>query len=263
MLSMTGLRLFLHKLRLHDYRLYSGKSDRFIIVGEEEEGNRVAQLLKKVMTNAGFVGLVKSGDGPVDRNGFIGNISQVREIIKVYEIDEVIFCAKDIAAQEIIDQMSALRESEVNFKIAPPESLSIIGSNSINTAGDLYVIDINSINKINNRRNKRVFDVLSSMVLMLSYPFTVIIVRRPLGFLSNIVMVLAGRKSWTGYHPTDNADHKLPGIREGVLHPTDAFPPGSLDDQTASRLNILYARDYKLSGEFRLLIKGFRNLGRK
>jgi hypothetical protein len=181
----------------------------------------------------------------------------------VYAIDEVIFCAKDIAAQEIIDQMSALQSSEVNFKIAPPESLSIIGSNSINTAGDLYIIDINSINRLNNRRNKRLFDFLSSILLLVSYPVTLFLVKNPGSYLLNILKVLTGIKSWSGYHPSQNPEHKLPGIRDGVLHPTDAFPEERLDEQTASRLNILYARDYKLSGEFRLLFKGFRNLGRK
>ncbi len=263
MISMSGMRLLLHYLKFQDYRFETGQSKRFIIVGEEEETHRVADLLKKALSNPGFIGLVKSGNAQVDRNGFLGNLAQISDIIKVYNIDEVIFCAKDVPAQDIIDQMSAMQGAEVDFKIAPPESLSIIGSNSINTAGDLYVIDINSISKVNNRRNKRVFDVLMSLVMLASYPVTAFIVKKPLYFLLNISGVLIGKKSWTGYHPTHHHDHKLPGIREGVLHPTDAFQKIILDEQTISRLNILYARDYKILGEFRILFKGFRELGRK
>jgi hypothetical protein len=125
------------------------------------------------------------------------------------------------------------------------------------------VIDINSINKVNNRRNKRLFDVFAGLVLLVSYPVTAFLVNKPGNYLLNILRVLAGRKSWSGYHPIASHDHKLPGIREGILHPTDAFNRTDLDEQTISRLNILYARDYSLAGEFRLLFKGFRELGRK
>ncbi|NVO18133.1 MAG: glycosyltransferase [Bacteroidetes bacterium] len=263
MISMSGIRLILHLLNIQEYRFGVGQSKRFVIVGEDEESHRVADLLKKALNNPGFIGLVKSGNGLVDKNGFLGNLSQVQEIIKVYSIDEVIFCARDVPAQVIIDQMAALQGLEVDFKIAPPESLSIIGSNSINTAGDLYVIDINSINKVNNRRNKRVFDVITSLALLISYPVTAFIVKDPANFLLNILKVLAGARSWSGYAPVVAHDNKLPGIRAGILHPTDAFGKTGLDEQSVQRLNILYARDYHLLGEFRIIFKGFRNLGRK
>ncbi len=263
MVSMAGIRLFFHAMKLPDYRFSADRSKRFIIVGEEEEAHRVADLLKKALSNTGFVGLVKAGNGAGDRNGFIGNLAQIKDIITVFSIDEVIFCARDVPAQDIIDQMSSLQDAEVDFKIAPPESLSIIGSNSINTAGDLYVIDINSINKVNNRRNKRVFDVIMSLAMLVTYPLTAVFVRNPGNFLLNIFKVIVGIRSWSGYYPIESYDHKLPGIRQGVLYPIDAYRKIEMTDQTISRLNILYARDYKLLNEFRLIFKGFQNLGRK
>lgn len=263
MFSMSSIRLLLHLANVPGYRFDSGQAKRFIILGEDEECHRVEDLLQKAFPGAGFIGLVKSGNGNVDRNGFLGNLSQIDEIITVYNIHEVIFCAKDVPAHQIIDQMSALQHRNVDFKIAPPESLSIIGSNSINTAGDLYVIDINSINKVNNRRNKRVFDVLASLFMLISFPLSAFIVKQPVSFLSNIFKVLIGLKSWTGYHPNQQTDHKLPGIREGILHPTDAFNDAAIDEQTISRLNILYARNYRLGNEFILIFKAFKHLDRK
>ena len=55
--------------------------------------------------------------------------------------------------------MLDLTQLDIEYKIAPPESISIIGSNSIHTAGDLYVVNINSISKRSNKRKKRVFDI--------------------------------------------------------------------------------------------------------
>ena len=261
--SLTLSRLFMHLLQIGGYRINANKSKRFAVIGEEPEAQRVAALLQKALSNPGFIGLVNSGTKPGDKNGFLGNISQIKDIINIYNIDELIFCAKDMPAEAIIDQMSALQHTQCEYKIAPPESLSIIGSNSIDTAGDLYVIDINSIGKFQNRRSKRVFDVFMGLVLLASYPITVFITGHPVSYLRNIFEVLFGLKSITGYHPIEQHEHKLPDIRKGIIYPTDALNHQKPDDQSIARLNMLYARDYRIGNEFRLLYKGFRHLGRK
>jgi O-antigen biosynthesis protein len=262
-ISLTISRLLMHILRIGGYRLNAGKTKRFAVVGKEPEAQRVADLLQRALSNPGFIGLVNSGTKNDDKNGFLGNISQIQDIINIYKIDELIFCAKDMPAEAIIDQMSALQHTQIEYKIAPPESLSIIGSNSIDTSGDLYVIDINSIGKFQNRRNKRVFDVAMSLILLGSYPISVFITGHPLNYLVNIFKVLLGIKSITGYHPIEHHEHKLPDIRKGIIFPSDAFTTQKPDNQAIARLNMLYARDYRIGNEFRLLYKGFRHLGRK
>ena len=61
------------------------------------------------------------------------HIDQIDEISAINRVDEIVFCSKDLPSQEIIRIMTRLIGSSVDFKIAPPESLSVIGSNSINT----------------------------------------------------------------------------------------------------------------------------------
>ena len=262
-MALTLSRILLHISGVSGYRINEGKNKRFAVVGEAPEVQRVADLLQKALTNPGFIGLIKSGSGQSEKNGFLGSILQIKEIINIYQIDELIFCAKDMPAENIIDQMSALQHTQVEYKIAPPESMSIIGSNSIDTAGDLYVIDINSIGKFQNRRNKRVFDIGISIALLVSYPVTVFITGNPLNYLLNIFKVLFGIRSITGYNPMQQNDHKLPDIRKGIIYPTDGLDKQNPDPLAISRLNILYARDYRVGNEFRLLYKGFRHLGRK
>ena len=254
-------RMLLHILRIGGYRTTAGK--KYAIVGEVPEVQRVADLLQKALSNPAFIGLVNSGEQNGDTNSFLGNISQIKDIITIYKIDELIFCAKDMPAENIIDKMSELQHTQVEYKIAPPESMSIIGSNSIDTAGDLYVIDINSIGKFQNRRSKRVFDVVIGLILLASYPITVLITGHPVNYLQNIISVLIGLKSITGYHPMDQHEHKLPEIRKGIIYPTDSLEKQNIDHQAIDRLNMLYARDYRIGNEFRLLYKGFRHLGRK
>ncbi len=262
-IALTLSRMLLHILHISEYRIHANKTKRFAVVGEAPEVQRVADLLQKALSNPGFIGLINTGAQQGDTNGFLGNVSQIRDIINIYKIDELIFCAKDMPAENIIDQMSALQHSQVEYKIAPPESMSIIGSNSIDTAGDLYVIDINSIGKFQNRRSKRVFDVVTSLALLVSFPVTVLIMGHPVTYLQNILKVLTGFKSITGYHPVELSEHKLPEIRKGIIYPTDGLSNQNIDQQAVGRLNMLYARDYRISNEFRLLYRGFRRLGRK
>ncbi len=262
-LVMLGVRYILHFFNINGFRLNSEKNKRFVIIGEKEESERVSDLLQKTGMNPSFTGLVSYHKHRNNLNGFIGHLGQIKEIITIHKINEVIFCAKDVPAQVIIDKMSELKNEQVDYKIAPPESLSIIGSNSINASGDLYVIDINAITKKANRRNKRLLDVLVSLTLLVFSPIALVIVRNPIGLVRNIFAVLFTWKSWVGFaqHPMHEA-HRLPEIKPGVLTPLDAFKNKNLPKETATRLDLIYARDYKLTNDLNIIIKGFRYSGR-
>ena len=263
-LSMMFTRLILHVFNLNQFRINEDKNKRFIIIGEKQEAERVSELLQKTIVNPSFIGLVSFQHHRVNANGFIGHIGQIKEIIWIHNINEVIFCAKDIPAQMIMDQMSELKDLQVDYKIAPPESLSIIGSNSINTSGDLYVIDINAITKIGNLRNKRLLDLVIASCLLLFYPVLFFAVRNPPGLLRNIFLVILSLRSWVGYSDlTESETHRLPGIKKGVLNPFDAFRKKPVPGEAIARLNLLYARDYKITNDINIILKGFRDLGRR
>ena len=141
---------------------------------------------------------------------------------------KIIFCAKDIPAQQIIDYMSELSDPQLEFKIAPPESMSIIGSKSINTTGDVFIIDLNSITKIHNKRSKRFLDIISSSCCLSGHLrlcfFNEKTSRTVKKYYSMCWLPL---KSWVGYRYTDYTEtHKLPKIKKGVLNPTDQLENG-------------------------------------
>jgi O-antigen biosynthesis protein len=264
LISMLIVRMSLHWLNVPGYKLGIDRNRRFVIVGKEEEAERVAELLRKTFINPGFIGLISPNGSNSKNPGIIGHLEQLSDIITIYAIDEVIFCAKDIPAQVIIDNMSDLQSSQVDFKIAPPESLSIIGSNSISTTGDLYVIDINSISKINNRRNKRLLDISVSIFLLTISPLATFLMRNPFQFFVNIILVILGIRSWIGYCLADPAEHqKFPKIKRGILNPTDVYRNKSISADTILRLNMLYARDYKLMNDLQIIFRAFRSLGNK
>jgi GT2 family glycosyltransferase len=263
--STILMRVILHYVfRSKTFRLWTSANKRFIIIGKQEEAERVTNIVHDANLNPGFIGLVNPEDSLADLELFIGNIRQVKEIIEIYGIEEVIFCAKDVPAAQIIDIMYANREMPVEFKIAPPESLSIIGSKNISTPEDLFIIDIDSVSKIENRRRKLIFDLFISLTFLVLYPVMLLIVKQPLGLLRNIFRVFFFQRSWVGYSPVEINDRpSLPGIRKGVLSPRDVLGTKEPHIETIHRLNLLYSRDYKISTDLNIILKGIKNAGRK
>lgn len=263
MATMLLTRLFFSLARIKSMRIDSGNAQRIAIVGSPDECKRVKGLLNQTAANTGFVGFVSATDDEINDTGFLGRFGQLHDIVTIYSIDEVIFCAKDLPAQQIIDRMAQLGDSKkVSYKIAPPESMSIIGSNSIDTAGDLYVIDINSVSKPVNRRNKRVVDICLSLVLLLLSPVLIWAMKKPVGFIGNIFSVLFGMKSWVGYAPAKDGNIQLPKIRPGVLNPADVLPQEQRGDVIRERLNLLYAKDYSVENDLNVVRRAIRELGK-
>jgi hypothetical protein len=56
---------------------------------------------------------------------------------------------------------------------------------------------------------------------------------------------------------------RLPHIRKGILNPSDAFEKDNISEEIRQRLNFIYARDYSTNSDLNIIVKGFRNLGRK
>ncbi len=256
-ITRTLDRLFRNK-RL---RVEEDSNKRALIVGEGEEASRIANMLKQ-SGNISFIGLASTSQHPTIGMEFLGSISQVNEIVEIYHIDEVIFCAGEVSSETIIDHMSALNRQDVNFKIAPPESMYIIGSNSIDTFGDLFTISINAINKPVNKRHKRLLDIGITLMLVISLPIQLLFISHRKGLLRNMFSVLWGQKSWVGYIPDTNIE-KLPKIKKGVLNPGDVLKRKTLGKDTLSNLNNLYAKDYKMENDLHILWKGYSSLGRR
>lgn len=257
--ALPAYRYILHLLNIKLVELDTDLKKRIAVVGSRDEYLRVLDFIRLSDVKTSFIGHIGLNEQSTNYEDSIGNFSQLIELIAIYQIDEVIFCAKDIPAQSIIEQMSRISNTDIEFKIAPPESLFIIGSNSINTNGQLYVININSINKASNKRNKRFLDIIVSVVLFILSPLLILIIPTRLGLLKNIFLVLTGKKSWVGYKKT-NQKQELPKIKEGILNPVD-YLSSQPDETTIYRLNQLYAKDYKINNDLQIILKSWRLLG--
>jgi GT2 family glycosyltransferase len=258
MVCFVITRLLFHVLKIKSYSLSSIKTKRIAIIGEEQEFNRVSGLLKETHVNPSFVGFVSAEINGVHNPFYIGKINQIDEIIKVHQINEIIFCAKDISSQFIINNMLTLVSSGVDFKIAPPESLSIIGSNDVDTAGDLYVIDVNSISKSNNKRNKRLLDIGISLMAIVFSPILFFIQEKKSNYFLNCFNVLFGFYSWVGYGKI--TDKSLPEIKRSVLSPSMMLND-EIDTNKMKLANLRYAKDYRIEKDLMMIWMLRKKLG--
>lgn len=261
--ALSFLRYLLHIIGIPGFKIGSQLNKRFLIIGDRAETERVASILEEFYLNPGFIGKIIADENTPKLNGFIGNILQVKDIITIYHIDEIIFCSKNLSHQTIIDKMAEWKSEKVDYKIAPEDSLSIIGSSSINTQGELYAVEINTINKRSNRLNKRVFDFMVSLIFIPLYPILVFFVQSPIGFLRNIFSVLTGAKSWVGLTPTLPQPFQLNIIKPGVLSSLDGMKNRITNKETIKKLNLLYVRDYSLLKDINIILFALRKLGKR
>ena len=252
-------RIFLHFSIRKKFNLSPKKNKRFAIVGGQEEFERVAEILKQTTRKIESIEHVSAGEEK--EKGAVGTLNQLDQILHIKGINEIIFCAKDTTAQTIINWMTVIDSTKIDFKIAQPDSLSLIGSNSIETAGDLYVLDINSITKTENIRSKRTFDIAMGFLLLVGSPVLIWYIENKKLFLQNILSVLIGKLSLVGYFKLDSkVSNQLPRIKPGILNPIDSlsFPDVSLTE----KLNLIYARDYSIGKDLSILLKAWKKLDR-
>lgn len=254
-ISLPLYRYALNKFKLSGFELDHKK--RIAIVAAQKESARIASLIAQSELKFDITGYVSPNES-IHQHFYLGNINQLQEIIRINKIDELIFSSEDIPSQEIIRIMLELNDMDIDYKIAPPESLSIIGSNSISTAGDMYIVHINSILKEKNRHNKRIFDLIASIILLLLSPFIIWKIFSLSLFYKNLLSVFSGQKSMVGY--CSGSNNHLPIIKPGILSPVSALSE-TITQKKKDELNMLYAKDYRIFTDFEITLKAWIKIG--
>ena len=247
-------RYFVDVLKSKSFKPYSTLKT-IGIVGSLNEINRISNLVNTVSIGENnFINIEYSPLKNIDSK-------LIKEYISVHRLNEIIFCAKDITAQEIFNMMGDLENSYTSFKIAQPESFLIIGSNSINDNGEYYTSEINNITNQVNSRNKRLFDLLMSFILILLSPILVWFQRNKFIFYKNIFNIFFGLKTFVGFSFVNVASEiNLPKIKKGVLTVKSLKKNKKLGVIKTGELNILYAKNYSVWFDFKIVISNLKHL---
>lgn len=230
---------------------------RFLIIGDEPEYKRIKTMLLQQIGEVEYIHgswlhvpyleARSQSDGLVDRTQF-----------QLY--DEIIFSGKDLNASQIIQWMSNIKAPHLDFKIAQPDADFIIGSNSIETTGETYRLNINNLSRPESLRSKRFLDVITCILLMVFLPIIIWIFRNKRQFLKNLSLTLYGKRTWVGFirNKREFIDPQLPELTQGILTPQNlAFgsSPSMVD-----KLNIIYARDYSVITDVKIILHSMRKM---
>ena len=226
-LTTIGIRSLLTAIGVQGYQ--SKRKRTAIVVGSEAECNRAGRLYAKSGRDDKKIVRLE----PENRR-------HLNELIHMHRADEVVFCSRDLPTADIITLMSQPSPRNVDYKIVPPESDFVIGAGSISSPEDLYTEELNAISTPMNRRNKRLFDIMSATLLLLASPALFWFQKRKAAYFGDILQVLLGRKTWVG--------------ADGIFTPSDIARTDA-GETDRRQIELRYSRNYHLSTDIAILWK--------
>ncbi|WP_163718036.1 glycosyltransferase family 2 protein [Mangrovibacterium lignilyticum] len=258
-ISLPLVRFLLNKSANPAFKLKGYKPKKILLMATPDEATRIETLLQGSNTRFELTGFISPNE-ELPGSEYLGKYSQIREIVQVHKPDELIFSGKDVSSGEIIDYMLDLNKEAVHFKIAPPESLAIIGSHSPKFSGELLQIEANPLSGKFNQLLKRWLDLKVAILLLLLYPVLFWTFTNPKGLRDNCRAVLSGQKTWIGFANPPESDFHLPKIKPGILTPSS---PQEKSLSAAKKLekDRLYAKNYRLLTDLEFIFRNWKNLG--
>ncbi len=257
---IIGMRYFLYKIGKADYQMLFGNQKRLAVVGSPDEIERTTQLIKEagqaidVLVHVSNEQLVSPGN-----HTFVAGLGQLKEAVETFRLNEVVFSGASLSPQQIISQMSYINNPNLEYKIAPKASAFIIGSNSIHATGDLYHIDnLSTIHTPSNRRNKRLVDILVSLLLISIFPLIIVLNKGKLHPLKSLLGSLFGTRTMVGYYPVKDQKYILPKLPKPNLFILNIESIDNNNLEKAKKANLNYARNYHVGLDLKLIFKNLK-----
>lgn len=224
-----------------------------IIVGHSEEEQEIKNLIAKAGVHKNIIGAVSPTEEKFEYQ--ITSIDKLKPISDLYRAGEIIFSQYHLSFKEIINQIELLGE-DYDYKIHSFGTDSIIGSNSKNTAGDLYTTEmIYNITTPSARRNKRVVDVLFSGFFLLFLPLLIWFVKDKKSYFKYCLLVLEGDRTFVGYD-----DDQFPKLRAHIFPVYTPIPNFFVPTENVEHLNWMYAKNYSPWWDVKIIWENWRRL---
>ncbi len=229
-----------------------------LIVGSNMSAQSIKNVTTKSNSNLQLVGTLSIDDS--DQEGkAIGTIQNLNEIATVYKVDEIIFSAKDMTYEQIMSQMDQLG-NRYQYKISGDSHIGVIGSNSKDHSGEFYSSDLQyRLDQPYSKRQKRVFDIWSSVMILLLFPLILMINRFRWKSISHAWQVLKGNMTWVSYIPKKGAYENMPIIKPSVIA-LDSNTKLPLSENQQLRTNQDYARYYEVWDDQVMLLRNLNRL---
>ncbi len=200
------------------------------------------------------------------------SIDELKEIIQIKNINEVIFSGTNFSNLEILNLMWSFRDRNVKFKIVPSDKELILSKINLNALDNLALIEIEY--NINNKLNiflKRLFDFILSLILLVTvYPVLLILkyifkveLSKYFSKLLLLPQVFIGKYSFVGHPVWLEYDSKNFIIKKGLTGLIQLNYYENISGEELMSYNLFYAKNQSLMLDIEILLKTFFSFFKK
>jgi GT2 family glycosyltransferase len=179
------------------------------------------------------------------------NSNHLDEMIEIHHLNELIFSAKDLSSRHIIEIMVSTSAAKLEYKIAQPDTSYLIGSNSIDTAGEYYTLHFDALEQATNKRIKRVFDLTLGTSIFLLSPILSLFFKNSLQFFKNIFGIIGSKYTFVGLN-MEQQNRKY--------HKKSILRPYYWNTENQQETNLRYTKNYDVVTDFKSILKNYRLL---
>ncbi|GAB5519143.1 MAG: glycosyltransferase [Rhodothermales bacterium] len=265
---LMGLRLV--RRRRDAARALDGR--RLVVVGPYAEAERLRKLLHAQPDSPfrllGYVAADgASAPSSTDTLKRVGTQHQLRDVVRLHQINDVAFAADGVAHHTMFHLMRQLHDLPVQFRIFTAGGDHLIGKASVQhlaTPGLLPAED--ALGDLGSATSRRAFEVSVATLGLLASPLVALWAKAsgPASFASRLRQrvqqlpkVLGGRRPLIGRRAADAAYTEL---SEGVFGVPESLQPLPTRPDDLARTYSFYMRNRSVALEAEILWKALRNL---
>jgi GT2 family glycosyltransferase len=135
--------IFRFTLAWSGLKIYNGirtRTKRIVVAASYKEYKRIVEIISGSRSRSIVIGRVSVLT--IDKHPHLGNIENIREVVRINQPDEIIFSSSDISATVIIESIKELSGFRIEKKIAQTDSEYVIGSKSPFHRGEVYTLEL-------------------------------------------------------------------------------------------------------------------------
>ncbi len=251
----------------------SGGLRRAVVVGRSIEAEKLDSAIS-THDRPPFVvaGYVADTDSTTSRNRLprLGSSSQLRDIVRIHAIDEIIFAANGLPNQAVLSLMQTLRDLPVEFKTLVADGSHIIGKARVEDLSIPLLPAVATHGRMSPSTGRRLAHRLLAVLGLLMRPFVeavCIVIRRPALFslrskMRALHLVVLSRLSLIGYHKGDGFIPPAEwNITEGLFSVSETLSIRRPTPADLERAWLFYAHSRSISLDLGIVFRSLRGSG--
>ncbi|GAB5533841.1 MAG: glycosyltransferase [Rubricoccaceae bacterium] len=244
---------------------------RTLVVGSSNEALRLQRLLgghlRPALEIVGYVSdTASSPPKPVAPNGgvpHLGPTRQLRDLVRLWDAQEVVFAADSLTNTAILDGMRSLSDRPVRLKILASGRDQVIGKASVEDLSAPLLDAERAVAPLRSSASRRALEIPVALVTLLLSPVLRLVARlgpparrdRMTAFTSSMRQVLTGRIALVGYHDDDPHPPAAWGLQPAVISVLDTLPVPPRVIVDAHRAYWFYARHQSAWLDLEVMLK--------